>query len=479
SVNVRMKQFLRALPYAMLCALVTGCPSNDYTVELKPNPDGTIQRTLTFYRADGVNSNGVPNYEDFPSNELTSIASVYPAGAIKTNGLCYVAMGEFSGSMPRDLGGVGSYTNFATSLGDAGIYMERFCGTDDLAGQLARRFQAADQLDDLAIGWTRTQFGNEAGYTNLYQFLDGNFRQDLKNGGFYAWMGEVNNLSQTNSANEYIFRFFQYLYERGYVKLSDERDVYLLLEDEEDDAAVLRLLRRILMDKMNVPASGPVPKSFAVLNDTDALDASWENYLTNSASYQARLKEWQSETNANPALARPKSDDVASDPIAILLFGSPIDFSGETDHLTVKLKLTHAPDFTNGKWQDGQAVWSLDFYDNRPLPALCYAGWSDPNTQFQTNHFGSVLLDDALLSQYCFWQGTLSAGQAREWESFLATLKPGPGLKKSLENFQFTGDAAPETINGKQNYGYVGRKLLLQALENESVQTTPVTVNSK
>ena len=449
--------------------LVTGCPSNDYTVDLKPQADGTIERTLTFFRADGGGTNGVLNYEAFSSNELASITQLYPDGAVKTNGLRYVATGDFAGSMPTDVGGVGSYTNFTTSLGDAGFYMERFRGTNDLAGQAARRIQAADQIDDLLIGWSKMQFGHERGYKNLRKFLDEDFRQDLKNAGLYAWAGEVNSLSETNNPNEFIFRFIQYLYERGYLKLSDTRDVYLLLHEEGDSATALHLVQRLMMEKMNVPAAGPVPPSFVVLNGSDTLEKSWEKYLAGTDLYRAQVKQWQSETNANPALIRPKPEDTANDLFANLFFGSGSEALGGTpDHLTVKFKLAHAPDFTNGKWQDGQVIWSADLDPNRPLPVLCYAGWSNPNTQFQIEHFGSVLLDDTLLSQYCFWQGTLKAEQTRQWESFLANLKPGPGLKINLEDFQFTGEVAPAPamIKGKENYAYVGRKLLLEALGN-------------
>jgi hypothetical protein len=461
-----MKQILCLSSLAILCALVTGCPSNDYTVELKPQANGSIERALTFFRADGSRTNGVPNYEAFPSNELVSITRLYPAGVVKTNGLSYVATGDFAGSMPRDVGGVGSYTNFATSLGDAGFYMERFRGTNDLAGQMARRIQAADQIDDLIIGWSKMQFGHESGCKNLRKFLDGDFRQDLKNAGLYAWMGEVNNLSETNNPNEFIFRFIQYLYERGYLKLSDTRDIYLLLEDKEDISNVQSFVQRLLMEKMGIPASGPVPQSFAILSDSDALEKSWEKYLAGTDLYHAQVKQWRSETNANPALARPKPGNAADDLFANLFFGGGEEFGGTPDHLTVRLALAHAPDFTNGKWQDGHVVWSEDLDPNRPLPVLCYAGWSNPNIQFQTEHFGSVVLNKAALSQYCFWQGTLGLERARQWESFLATLKPGPELKTNLEDFQFTGEAAPVTTINKQSSAYIGRKLLVDSLGN-------------
>jgi len=45
--GVSRKRFLLASFLAMLCALLTGCPHNDYTVELKPKTNG-VERTLIF-----------------------------------------------------------------------------------------------------------------------------------------------------------------------------------------------------------------------------------------------------------------------------------------------------------------------------------------------------------------------------------------------------------------------------------------------
>jgi hypothetical protein len=476
NINQLMKRVLSLLSFAILSALVTGCPYKDYTIDLKPQADGTIERTLTFFQTDDQHAGVVPitnstsavtvtNFEKFPSNELTAIVRLYPPGAVKTNGQCYVATGNFVGSMPADVGGVGSYTNFATSLGDAGFYMERFRGSNDLAGNIARRLKAADQIDDLIIGWSKMQFGREHGYKKLHKFLDEDFRQDLKNAALYAWAGEANDLYQTNYPNEFVLRFGQYLFERGYLRFSDTRDIYLFVENKGDSSVIRHLVRRLMMEKMGIPASDPVPTSFAVLGDEDALEKSCEKYLAGTGLYRAQIKQWQSETNANPSLAMPKASDAADELIATLFFGGTGgSFFGTPDHLNVKLALSHAPDFTNGKWEDGKVVWSVDLDPTRPLPVVCYAGWSTPNTQFQTDHFGGVILDEDTLSQYCYWRGTLGAEHAREWESFLTNLKPGPALKKSLQDFHFTGEAIPETIYEKDFDAYIGRGLLLQAL---------------
>ena len=154
------KRFWPPLVLALLCVLVTGCPHNDYTIELKPK-GAVIERTLTFYRADG----GSTNAPDFPSNQLAAITRLYPAGALKPNQQRYVVTGEFAGALPNDVGGAGAYTNFTTSLGATAFYAERFRGDDDLAAKTARQFRAADQLTDLVIGWTRTEFGRGRDYS--------------------------------------------------------------------------------------------------------------------------------------------------------------------------------------------------------------------------------------------------------------------------------------------------------------------------
>jgi hypothetical protein len=468
--GVSRKRFLLASFLAMLCALLTGCPHNDYTVELKPKTN-VVERTLIFYRADGINSNGVPDYQAFPSNELAAITRVYPSAAVKPDGQRYLAQGEFAGPLPNDVGGVGSYTNLVTSLGDAGFYMERFRGHDDLATKTARRFHAADQIADLVIGWTQTELGRERGYKNLRKFLDEDFRRDLKNAGLYLWTGEVSTFSDTNAPEEFTARFCQYLFERGYLKLSDAPELYLIIKAGGDDAALLRLIQRLAAEKMGVPAAEPLPKSFAVLNDSNALEKSWEHYLARSDLYRAKVKAWERKKKTDSKLEPPKPLNTTDDLFAEFLDGS----GGEPDHLTVKLSLDHAPSHTNGKWQDGQVVWKANLEVDRALPAFCYASWSNPDVQFQKARFGRVILNGDELAEYCLWQSGLGEEQVHEWESFLAGLQAGKERKNKLDAFQFAAEPAPSAVKGKQNQLDIGRKLLRDALGKE----TDAGLNSK
>jgi hypothetical protein len=455
-----MKRCAWAASLTAVCALVTGCPHNDYTVELKPVPGG-VERTLVFYRADGTDSNGIPDYRDFPSNELAAITAVYPDEAVKPDGQRYIARGEFNGALPGDVGGAGSCTNFVTSLGEAGIYLERFRGQDDLAALTAKRLRAADQLDDLIIGWTRTEFGRERGYKKLQIFLDRDFRDDLKSGSLYLWAGGITSLSQTNAPDEFIARFSQYLLERNYLKLSDTTALGSICGNDMD-ALIPQLLRRLVMEKLGIPVTEPLPQCMAVLADAPAFEKSWEHYLAGTDLYRSQVKKWEAGQRTNPKLEKPKALNATDDLWADLLAGS--GFMSNPDHLTVKLKLPHPPSHTNGKWQDGQVVWTADLPEDRPLPAFCYASWSEAAAAFQIEHLGAVLLVGDPLSQYCFWENGLDAAQATEWESFLDNLQPGAELKTQLKAFRFSAEAASAEGSDISNQPAIGPQLLVDAL---------------
>ena len=461
-VRLSTKRFLLAAFPAMLCVLVTGCPHNDYTVELKPK-GAVIERRLTFYRTEESHTNS----PYFSSNQLAAITRIYPIGAVKPDGKKFVAEGEFAGALPNDVGGAGAYTNFTTSLGGAGFYTERFRGDDDLAAKTARQFRAADQLTDLVIGWSKTEFGRERDYKKLRKFLDEDFRRDLKNAAQYFQLGNVVSLSDTNAPDEFTARFCQYLYERGYLKLSDAPEIYLILNASGDDssARILRLVQRLAAEKMGIAATNPLPKSLSILGNPDAFEKSWERYLSRTDLYRAKVREWELKKKTNPKLAEPKPLDAPDDLMTDLLGG--FGGGGESDHLTVKLALAHAPNQTNGKWQDGQIVWTADLEADRPLPEFCYARWSNPDAQFQSAHFGTVILDGDELSDYCLWQNGLEEKQARDWETFLAGLQPSAELRNKIEIFQFTAGMVDKTAGTNQLN--LGRKLLLDALGTNTV----------
>jgi hypothetical protein len=442
----------KCLPFALavMALVVTGCPYNQYIVELKPQGN-TIERTLVFYCEDGVNTNtGKPNYRSFDAGELAVITSLYPVHGVTNDGGRHIARGEFANQLPADVGGAGAYTNLTTSLGEAGVYVERFRGNDDLAGMTERRFKAADQLADLFIGWSRMELGREPGHDKLRQFLNVDFRRDLKNLSAYWWEGELASGYKTNADEEFIVRIGQYLFERGYFTIGEIPALFRNVSGD-DSQALLRQLQRLVARKMGVPETEPVPASLAFLADETTMEKSFDKYLAVTSLYRAKLKQWKEDKQLKPDLKRPEPSEVASEAAGSLV---QFDLFGQPDHLAVRLSLPSSPVHSNGRWDEvlKQVVWETDIEDRTNashLPFSCYASWAQADQGYQKEHFGKVALVGDELTQYCLWRSSQDAQRGDEWDTFVSGLRPGTGLMEKINAFRFPGEPAQAGTNGQ------------------------------
>jgi hypothetical protein len=443
----------KCLPLALaaMALVVTGCPHNQYIVQLKPQGD-RIERTLVFYREDGVNTNtGTPNYQPFGAGELAAITALYPAQGLTNDGGRHVVRGEFTNELPDDVGGAGAYTNLTTSLGEAGFYVERFRGNDDLAGMTERRFKAADRLADLFVGWSRMELGRERGYDKLRQFLNVDFRRDLKNLSAYCWEGLLASGYKTNADEEFIVRFGQYLFERRYFTIGEIPGLFRDMSGG-DSHALLRPIQRLVARKMGVPDTEPVPASLAFLADETTMEKSFDKYLAGTAQYRAKLKQWKVDKKLKPDTKKPEPSEVGDDAVAGLI---EFDLFGQPDHLAVWLSLPVAPVHSNGRWDEAlkQVVWETDIEDRTNafhFPFSCYASWAQADPKFQEKHFGRVVLTEDELTQYCLWRSSQDKQTGGEWDAVGASLQPGSGLVKKLDAFRFPGEPDQAGTNSQR-----------------------------
>lgn len=456
------------LALAAFALLVTGCPHNEYIVQLKPQGD-SLERALVFYCADGMNTNtGTPNYRNFDAAELDAITGLYPAGGVTHEGLRYTARGGFTNQLPSDVGGAGAYIHTATSLGEAGFYTERFRGNDDFAGMTERHFKAADRLADLVIGWTHTELWREPGYGQLRRFLDGNFRRDLKNLSAYWWEGQLASGYKTNAYEEFIVRFGQYLWERGYFKTEDIPVLFRAATDN-DSPLILSRIQRLVADKMGVPETNPVPESLAFMAGEKTLENSFDNYLSGTELYRAKLQQWEEARKLNPKAKRPEPDAVLQDALSDLV---EFELFEHPDRLTVCLSLASPPVHSNGRWDEArkQVVWETDLEGRTNaahIPFACYASWALPDEGFQKAHFGKIALAADELTQYCLWRSSLDAHHGAEWDTFISSLQPGAELMARVKAFRFSGEPVTVT-NQPQNASGLSacpRDLLQTALQ--------------
>ena len=432
---------LKCLPFALaaVALVLTGCPNNEYVVELKPQGN-LIERKLIFYRQDGVNSNGVPNYETFDTNELAAITTLYPPGTLVNQEDRHEVVGMFANELPNDVGGAGYYTNLSTSLGDTSFYAERFRGNDDPAALSERRAKAAERLAEITIGWTKAELGNEPGYDQLRQFLDSNLRRDLENVGAYWWYQQFAPVI-TNCGNiDFVIRIGQYLLKRGYVTIGD---IPTLLKDQDSDESrpLSFWIRRFVARKLAIPENTP---SLEFLSNDDQMEKSLGQYVAGTDLYRARLKQWEAKEKTQPEDKPPSAQDFLTEQYEDLL---NLDMFGQRDHLVVRLALPTAPNFTSGKWDQaaGKVVWDTELVDRTnttQFPVSCYASWSQATEHFQAEHLGKVALAGDDLMGYCLWRSALTPNRGGEWDRFVAGLTPGGDLAKKVDAFRFSDEPA-------------------------------------
>jgi hypothetical protein len=463
-----------ALCLAALALLLTGCPYNEYTIELTPRGK-VVERKLTFYRADGTTTNGTPNYQSFSRDELRTIRRFYPRDAVKKESQVYIATSEFLEALPNDVGGAGSYTTLSNCLGAAGFYMERFRGNDDIAARVQAHLKAADKLVDYIIGWSRKEFGGERHYEELRRFLDGNFRQDVRNLSIHGWVVGTSVTTGAPTPEEFAIRFAQYLSERGYFRMDEFPELARSFTTGDDKPLLLRL-QQLMAQKLKFSPSKPLPQSLAFVAEPEKLAQSWEDYLATTTEYRVKLRHWQmkkvsaeveiigqkfagyfrpaSSTNkpAAPTVPdKPQPAEVANELVGQFL---EITFWGTDDHLSVKLRLPAAPTHTNGKWDEAakQVTWEAYLSDRKDpisVPAFCYATWAQSDDAFQTTHFGKVVLKGDNLLQYCLWRGGLEPKRATEWDAFLVGLRPVESLADTVSGFRFADWHPPAPTNSQ------------------------------
>ena len=317
-----------------------------------------------------------------------------------------------------------------------------------------RRFAAAGQLTDLFIGWSRTELGKEPGYEKLHQFLDVDFRRDLKNVSSYWWEAELVGSYKTNASEEFIVRLGQYLFERGYFTIGEIPGLFTALTDDNNPQVMFPKLQRLVAGKMGVPDTEPVPASLTFLGNETMMEKSFTNYLAGTDAYRARLKRWGEDKKLQPDATQPEPSDVVGDAVKNMINFNL--FGGEPDHLVVRLSLPAPPVHSNGRWDAAlkQVVWKSDIVDRTNatrLPFACYASWVQVNEEFQKTHLGKVALNGDELTQYCLWRSNQDAQRGGEWDTFLTGLKPGTGLAEKINAFRFSSEVDSVLTNGQQN----------------------------
>jgi len=419
----------------------SGCPDFKYEIELVPNGE-EIERTLT---ATSKNEK-----KPFSQDELERLAALYSARPISPDGKQHRFGGRFGEVLPDDIGGKGTYTFKATSLGSAAIYLERFQGSDDLDEQIDKRRAAADEFTDIILGWFQEQLPKGSAADKVNRFLDAQFRRDLRNLGHYVWLSAMSAVVRFTDANtpselrdpidqmqdlsigEVPARTVQYFVERGYVHLHELPR--LTRSDAFPEA--LTLAHRNLVQKAGLNPEEAAQLDF--LLDPQIVLQSWEDYVQRTPAFTRITQEWQLQPPEERDSSPPVAVNVSSD---LLRQAAGWYLDVDQDTLDIRLKTATEPVYTNGRWNsDTQEVtWATIVGPTLgSCPPIACAVWSNPDEEFQMAHFGSVVLRGSKLAQFVFWFASLTDDEARQWDAFVEHQTPKMSLFSKLRQFDFS-----------------------------------------
>lgn len=440
----------------LIAGLIAGCAQNRYEIRMRPEAAG-VRRDLSWERLsqDGANvksqpSPAVPAGPGEPTialEALARVAALYGARAPDRAVRKVEFSGKFADRLPPDVGGHGQVVRYPTSLGTLFVYAERFRGNDDLAGQWERRQAAPDAIVDVLISWAAAKWTGRPEADRIRQFLDRDFRRDLRNAMAYTWLaveslrlaqpGEMN-LDAIRHAAGAGMRFAQYAVEHGYLEPAEAPALIHALQQNNaaDDPALMLLLRRMIVRKLELNPDDPVLTSMDTLA---ALRTSIEAHLNASPASSAQLAAWARRAGVPGEAASEHLD-------AALRAAAWFPLLSDFDEVHVSLALDNPPVMTNGVWDPEQrrVTWSLQVEVNPTdafgLPKFCYAIWAVPDPSWQTARFGRVAVTGAHLADYCFWRAGLPDAQAARWDEFLRSLPRGPEGVAQLRAFRFPGE---------------------------------------
>lgn len=439
---------------AILSVLAIGCPHVEYRLEMTPTDDGRMERRITVW----VESDG--REERCTSEGLNQLRARYPNCLSDPSDIRQTFAGTFATSMPSDAGGAGYLLHVRTSLGSASAYSERFCGSDDLSPAIDRFLAAADRTVDILVGWFESELGEDARFPRLREFIDGEFRRDLKNFGVTLWLGGASD----RPLDEGAARITQYFAERGYFEVEELpailAQLYPCFHGSVPDIAttdILRRVQRLVATRMGVPRDQPIPQSLRFLDDLESASKSLNRYVRSTEEFQAYCQKVREEAATQPLQTQPTQPiephperfisrrlDALTESILDLVDIDLLGFGRRLDHhVEASLSLPVNPVGTNGTWDEpnGKVTWSGNIRHGTTaghLPTFFYAVWAVPDEDFQKKHFGTVFLEGQDLVEYCLWYKSLGKEHTAQWGRFLVSLNPKNVVQK-LENFKFTG----------------------------------------
>jgi len=402
--------------------ILAGCEEYEYTIEMRFEDGRIVRRVICS--------------ENMPDDVRAKLKEIYEKQIDKNT-----FEDNFTGRLPQDVGGFGNCIHLSNPMGQVYIYHERFRGQDEQAQDLQHAFASVDQLLDLGIEWLEMELGKHPNFTQLKTFCTTQLRADLKNICTYIWLGSR---TLEPDSNEAAFRILQYMYEREYFTLGD---VARLVTFPEDERVYFGFARRFIAQKMGYKNEETIAKALSFLANEENILKSAEQFIKTSDTIQKIVKRHCEKENQEAPTEPEKIMELVMQHYEIEPDIFFIDIFPAFDRVNVTLSLPHEPYETNGQWdaEKRQVTWSRKIRRDKrvEIPFLCYVAFTQPNEDYQEEHFGKTILKNEELTLYSFWYQGLTVTQQQEWDQYLDPITNLATLAEKLKAFRFSDVPAP------------------------------------
>lgn len=357
--------------------------------------------------------------------------------------------GRFSGSLPNDFDSRGYYLHYGSPMGTASVYSEQFGGIDDIAAPLQKQERDFHRLFDVFLLWLDDYAGDAPGYARLRETLDRDIRQDFWSLTLMMsvadMIGPVVSDDLWDADDDLAMRAAHFFVARGYLTPTEIMQTLIV----EDETEAMRFAMRIIARKAGVADDEPLPGILEqFIEDPEAVGEHWVAFSTGNEYLRGLVDTWNNMPDADVEYIFEDAkyiDQLSDSAMPWSIFWSSIGRGGRSLHASLSAPIE--PYFANGEYDEEQQlmVWrerlASPYPEDRDMPNNLFAIWSEPDAEFQTAHFGQVLLEDDDLQIYCVWYESLADARREEWDDFIAGLTPGSALVDELAAFRFSDDA--------------------------------------
>ncbi|MCA9031687.1 MAG: hypothetical protein KDA66_12815 [Planctomycetaceae bacterium] len=391
--------------------------------------DGTANRNVVVTLA----SEG----KGISKEERELIAGLYAGGKNDSDDKSIDVTASFKEKLPGDVGGNGCIERLETTLGSVVHYRERFRSTHDFEGLIQKRLHAVDELCAFLADWAQSEANDEQVGRDVHEFVSETVRKDMRNLAMYVLFAQVRMSGdpEYSESQDFLVRIIQFLSERDYVPAPM---MAWLSRSNSDSSDGISYFAKLFGGKYQQVYGRSLIEDIPLLEVAQDAESSLRRFAAKT-----------------PAVAKLSSGDSLEGigALMMLAIGEPLN---DCDELMVIVRAKSKPFETNGDWDDesGEVSWEhkIEVPGNSVVnvfPALCYASWSFPNQDAQTQLFGRVLLEGKPLGEYVQWRKSLTVGESTDWKLFLLSLKPADDITRRIGEFRFqTTDSSQETRDG-------------------------------